>query len=210
MWGPCKGTGKGLGSGRGPWAPGVLLCGTPAPKPLRAAEGHRDGLHGLLELPLVRLIVGFVMETWMWGRGRSPVTVTARLGASRAAKNALLTLNLPHCWRLLPPEPPARSVEPSSHPAERGTVGSTSADCALQAPGPRGAPGASAAGGGPGPRPGPAPSQPPAPQPSVLDPAPARGPAAPRGASPMAELLPAATRLPVPSWLPLGVQEARR
>lgn len=43
---------------------GTFSRGRLAKSPLRAAEGHRDGLHGLLELPLVRLIVGFVMETW--------------------------------------------------------------------------------------------------------------------------------------------------
>lgn len=41
-------------------APGLL----PAQPPLRAAEGHSDGLHSLLELPLVCLIVGFIVETW--------------------------------------------------------------------------------------------------------------------------------------------------
>lgn len=40
------------------------LQGMAAQSPLRAAEGHGDGLHGLLELPLVCLIVGFVVETW--------------------------------------------------------------------------------------------------------------------------------------------------
>lgn len=40
------------------------LWGMAAQTPLRAAEGHGNGLHGLLELPLVRLIVGFVVETW--------------------------------------------------------------------------------------------------------------------------------------------------
>lgn len=43
---------------------GTFSRGRLAKSPLRAAEGHRDGLHSLLELPLVRLIVGFVMETW--------------------------------------------------------------------------------------------------------------------------------------------------
>lgn len=38
--------------------------GMAAQSPLRAAEGHSNGLHGLLELPLVRLIVGFVVEAW--------------------------------------------------------------------------------------------------------------------------------------------------
>lgn len=38
--------------------------GMAAQTPLRAAEGHGDGLHGLLKLPPVRLIAGFVVETW--------------------------------------------------------------------------------------------------------------------------------------------------
>lgn len=72
----ARGRGQGWALAGGGGLRGVLLCGTPGQKPLRAAEGHCDGLHGLLELPLVRLIVGFVMEAWTWGKGRSPVTVT--------------------------------------------------------------------------------------------------------------------------------------
>lgn len=58
------------------------LQGMAAQTPLRAAEGHGDGLHCLLELPLVCLVVGFIVETWRWGNmeallPQAPVSVSA-------------------------------------------------------------------------------------------------------------------------------------
>jgi len=73
VWGCAwaRGWGEGwrcvLASGDNAVPQGTFSGGSLARSPLRAAEGHCDGLHGLLELPLVRLIVGFVMETWKRG-----------------------------------------------------------------------------------------------------------------------------------------------
>lgn len=70
VWGRAwaRGWGKGwrcvLAGGGDGVHQGTFSRGQLAKSPLRAAEGHRNGLHGLLELPFVRLIVGFVMETW--------------------------------------------------------------------------------------------------------------------------------------------------
>lgn len=76
--GAARGRGDGAGvemcpSWRGQWGPsGTFSRGWWAKSPLRAAEGHCDGLHSLLELPLVRLIVGFIMETWKGGDVGAP------------------------------------------------------------------------------------------------------------------------------------------